>query len=465
MIANAGGALFSNNNKSLLMSIVYSSLNHPLRVPLAAEVHSRPSLRLTGSESVTHFAVYTRDADHPAADNGDSQHQLLGALCAHFGVTGPGDDAKYFFHDFGRFRLKWECHTEFATYTFAQAHAQSMSITSAFEQVPLMHVPQQWLQALQGKVMVAAHLVLDQHAVPIDVPDQELLQVFEGNVLAAGKIAQGGQIWTDFRIHADGFNRFVVRAVGPHEQQAARLVQRILEIETYRMMALLGLPLAQQSAPVLNGIESELARLTANMVDADRAIAAAQENADDEQALLHNITGLAARIEKLSLDNSYRFSASQAYFRLVRARIEELHEIRIEGVPTIGEFMDRRLAPAMNTCDAIARRQEVLANRIAQTNDLLRTRVGIVQEQQNRKILQSLNTRAAQQLRLQQAVEGLSVAAISYYLVGLFHYAGMAAQAGGWPINPEIATGILVPLIAAGVWLGLRRMRQHIHIA
>jgi len=312
---------------------------------------------------------------------------------------------------------------------------------------------------------VAAHLVLDQHAAAIDTPNAELLQVFEGNALAAGRMAQGGQIWTDFRIHADGFNRFVVRDVGLHEQQAARLVQRILEIETYRMMALLGLPLAQQSTPVLNAIEGELARLTAAMVDADQAIAGAPENADDEQALLRHITGLAARIEKLSLDSSYRFAASQAYFRLVRARIEELHEIRIEGVPTIGEFMDRRLAPAMNTCAAIAQRQEALAKRIAHTNDLLRTRVGIVQEQQNRKILQSLNARAAQQIRLQQAVEGLSVAAISYYLVGLFSYAGKAAKAAGWPINPDIATGMLIPLIAASVWLALRRLRQHTHVA
>jgi len=361
--------------------------------------------------------------------------------------------------------MKWECHTEFATYTFAQSHAQPLSISAAFAQVPVSHLPQQWLQALHGMVMVAAHLVLDQHATPIEAPDLDLLQVFEGNALVAGKMAQGGQIWTDFRIHADGFSRFVVRDVGPYEQQAARLVQRILEVETYRMMALLGLPLAQQSAPILNAIEGELAQLTATMVDADQSIAGAPESADDEQGLLRMITGLAARIEKLSLDSSYRFSASQAYFRLVRARIEELYEIRIEGVPTIGEFMDRRLAPAMNTCEAIARRQKALAERIAHTNDLLRTRVGIVQEQQNRRILQSLNTRAAQQLRLQQAVEGLSVVAISYYLAGLCNYAGKAMKAGGWPINPDIATGFMVPLLAIGVWLGLRRMRKHIQIA
>jgi uncharacterized membrane-anchored protein len=96
------------------------------------------------------------------------------------------------------------------------------------------------------------------------------------------------------------------------------------------------------------------------------------------------------------------------------ARIHELRERRVEGVPTIEEFMQRRLTPAMSTCTATLHRQEVLAERIANTNSLLRTRVGIRQERQNSQILESMNTRAAQQLRLQQAVEGLSVAAISY---------------------------------------------------
>lgn len=447
------------------MAIIYPNLNHALRVPLAAEVHSRPYLRLEAPESLTHLAVYARDGAHSASNNAAAQHMLLSALCAHFGVTAPVSDAKYFFHDFGRFRLKWECHTEFATYTFAQRHEADLPLAEAFERVPLFHLPQEWLAGLQGKVMVAAHVVLDRTRGASDAFAAGLRRVFEGTNLVGSRVLQGGELWTDFLIQSDGFSRFVVRDVGLHEQQSGRLVQRVLEIETYRMMALLGLPHAQQATPVLNAIEGELAALTVEMVDGVIADAHALSAADTdrEQALLNTITGLAARIEKLALDNSYRFSASQAYFRLVDARIDELRETRIEGFPTVGEFMDRRLTPAMNTCASIARRQEALAERIAHTNDLLRTRVGIVQEHQNRQILQSMNARAAQQLRLQQAVEGLSVAAISYYMVGLFGYAGKAAKAIGWPVNPDLFTGALVPVVAAGVWLGLRRMHRQIH--
>jgi uncharacterized membrane-anchored protein len=442
--------------------MIYSSLNHALRVPLAAEVHSRPFLRLDAPETLSHLAVYAGDGD-PNVSNALVQHATLSALCMHFGVTAPGPEAKYFFHDFGRFRLKWECHTEFATYTFAERHEKNIPLAEAFECVPLFQIPQEWLVGLQGKIMVAAHVVLDKSQGPANAFAVNLREVFEGNMLVGSDVLQGGEIWTDFLIQSDGFSRFVVRDVGLREQQAGRLAQRLLEIETYRMMALLGLPHAHRATPVLNTIEGELATLTAAMVNTDTSNGYTLADTDSEQALLSRITGLAARIEKLSLDNSYRFSASQAYFRLVNARIEELREIRIEGFPTIGEFMDRRLMPAMNTCQAIARRQEALAERIAHTNDLLRTRVGIVQERQNRQILQSMNTRAAQQLRLQQAVEGLSVVAISYYLVGLLGYAGKAAKAAGLHVNPDLATGILVPLVAAGVWLGLRRMHKSIH--
>ncbi|GAC1315630.1 MAG: DUF3422 domain-containing protein [Collimonas sp.] len=449
------------------MTIIYSSLNHALRVPLAAEIHSRPFLKLEAPELVSHFAVY-RDSDEVTLGSiAVEQHATLAALCAHFGVTPPMLESKYFYYDFGHFRLKWECHTEFATYTFAERLERTLPVAEAFSSMPVLQLPEEWLLSLKGKIIVAAHVVLDDSGGRTEAFAQGLQRVFEGNVLAGSHVMQGGELWTDFAIQADGFSRFVIRDVGMRALQAGRLVQRVLEIETYRMMALLGLPYAQRAAPALNAIENELVVLAGAMIETDAAASAelSEQSGVSERALLDQITRLAARIEKLSLDNNYRFSASKAYVRLVHARIEELREVRIEGIPTVEEFMDRRLTPAMNTCDAMASRQEALAQRIANSNDLLRTRVGIVQEAQNRQILQSMNARAAQQLHLQQAVEGLSVAAISYYVIGLFSYTGKAAKVFGLVLNTDAVVGILVPFVAAGVWLGLRRMHQRIHSA
>ena len=496
------------------MSIAYSKLNHPMRVPLAAEVHSRPSLRLRAPETLTHLAIFARNDARLGGDNLLTQQVILGAFCRHFGVASPAGDAKYFFHDFGRFRLKWECHTEFATYTFVENAGEQAetpkSVTEpeqVFASAPIRHLPQQWLYELQDKVMVATHVALLPLNQEFDPPLQ-IRQIFEGGVVVGSEVLGRGEVWTDFLIQADGFSRFVVKDNGFIDQQAGRTVQRLLEIETYRMMALLGLPSAQKASPTLNAIENELVTLTSALImsrsggnsantgnstgnsintGSDRGNSSANggintgsgssvgntivnnigtptiSSTDAEQNLLRHIIDLAVRTEKLALENSYRFAASKAYFELVQSRIEELREIRVEGVPTIKEFMDRRLAPAMNTCEATVRRQESLAERIANTNDLLRTRVGIVQEQQNRQILQSMNARAAQQLRLQQAVEGLSVVAITYYMTGLVYYAGKGLKAAGWQVNPDLVAGLLVPVIAGVVWWGLRKLHQRLH--
>lgn len=439
-------------------SLDFARLNHPLRVPLAAEIHSRPFLHLQAPEVLTHFALYAPQPADGASNHRAAQHRILQELCLHYGVSEPNPQARYFFHDFGRFRLKWECHTEFATYTFVERTA-SGDFRQAFAQAPLRHVPQEWLASLQSKIIVAAHVVLSDSDAASATDLEALRELFQGNQLVGSAAGNGSEIWTDFLIQPDGFSRFVVRDLHLREFQGGRLVGRLLEIETYRMMALLALPQAEASQPALSAIENELAALTATLVQDDGAGAG---DASDEQNLLHRITGLAARLEKLSVSNSYRFAAAQAYFSLVQARIQELREVRIEGIPTLAEFMGRRLAPAMHTCTSVAQRQEALATRIARSNDLLRTRVGIEQERQNRKILQSLDARAAQQLRLQQAVEGLSVVAISYYLLGLVGYAGKALKAASLPVNPDLLTGLMVPLVTAGVWYCLRQLHHRL---
>src|SRR4051812_20337663 len=124
------------------MPMIYSNLNHALRVPLAAEVHSRPFLQLQAPESITHLAVYARDGIDPGISDMTTQHAYLAGLCEHFGVAAPGSEATFFFHDFGHFRLKWEGHTEFATYTFAQRREDTLTIEEAFAQAPLHQIPQ-----------------------------------------------------------------------------------------------------------------------------------------------------------------------------------------------------------------------------------------------------------------------------------------------------------------------------------
>jgi uncharacterized membrane-anchored protein len=219
------------------------------------------------------------------------------------------------------------------------------------------------------------------------------------------------------------------------------------------MMALRALPVAQAAATRVGAIEASLATLTEQF---------ARDEGDDE-ALLSELTHLAAEVERALVASQFRFGASRAYHELVRARIAELRERRVPGIQTIDEFMSRRLTPAMATCASIAQRLREMSERVAQASGLLSTRVEIARERQNQVLLASMDRRAKLQLRLQQTVEGLSIAAITYYVVGLVGYAAKAYKAAGGRVEPDLVMGIAIPIVAGLMALALRRVRRRLH--
>ncbi|MEJ2026475.1 MAG: DUF3422 domain-containing protein [Limibacillus sp.] len=186
----------------------------------------------------------------------------------------------------------------------------------------------------------------------------------------------------------------------------------------------------------------------------------ALENTEDEKNLLADLTNLAGELEQAAAATNYRFGAARAYHALVSKRIEELRESRLEGYQQFGEFMDRRLAPAMRTCEAVAQRMESLSERLARASQMLRTRVDIQLEEQNRNLLHSMDRRARLQLRLQETVEGLSIAAVTYYGVGLIAYLAKGLKQTGLAVPVEIILAVSVPVIAGSALLVVRRIRR-----
>src|SRR5690606_39166706 len=148
------------------------------------------------------------------------------------------------------------------------------------------------------------------------------------------------------------------------------------------------------------------------------------------------------------------------YFELLDTRIQDIAESRLAGLQTIREFMDRRLSPARATCEWAARRQDAMSQRVSRISNLLRTRVEIEQQQSSQALLAAMNQRQGLQLKLQSTVEGLSVAAITYYIVGLVSYLAKGAQALGWPLAPETTAALAIPVVALAVWTSVRRMHH-----
>ena len=413
---------------------------HPLRLDLAHEVHARPSEALETPSRATCIAVLIDPA------NRERELAHLAALCEPWRVEPPPAACNHFSARLGDLTLNWERHGEFSRYSFVRAGLSPQP----FSEPPALLLPPGWLAALPGRVLVAAHAKLvAERSVSVDAAF--LARHFGSHTVVGGEVCEGsGRAYTGFRVHDDGFSRFLLVDAGFTPRQAGRMMQRLFEIEIYRMMALLALPVARQQTTQLADIEAALASVTADI---------ATQRCDDE-TLLHEVTRLAAEVERGLALTQFRFSACRAYSELVTTRITELRERRLPGVQPIGEFMARRFAPAVATCATVSQRLHGLSERVARASSLLSTRVDIARERQNQALLGSMDRRAKLQLRLQQTVEGLSVVAIVYYAASLVGYLAKALKSAGIPVEPDRAAGASIPVLALVAVLALKRARR-----
>jgi len=415
-------------------------VEHAERLELAHEVHARP-YELHETPLRASFLALLAPPEARNAELG-----RIGELCARFGVPPPSQDAAYFRADIGPCRVRWERHTEFSTYAFFVPGEEG----APFSHNAIAVLPEGWVSGLPGELVFAAHAELLRADVSTG-PDA-YADLFEGESLVGSEVSDGAAVvLTDFRVQADGFGRFLVFDRSLAHRQAGRLLQRLFEIEAYRMMALLAFPVARTAMTTLAALEQRLVTITSGI---------AGERIADESRLLEELTRLAAEVENLIASNQSRFRAARAYYGIVRSRIGDLRERRIRSLQTIDEFMARRLAPAMDTCNSALSRELELSERASRASSMLHTRVDVVLERQNQQLLESMNRRARLQLRLQETVEGLSVAAITYYLVGLVGYAAKGLHAAGWPLDVELVTAASIPIVAVIAAFGIRYVRR-----
>lgn len=418
---------------------------HPLRVALHNEIHARPPEVMTAPVVISHVVMLCNDAQRAAS------REHVAALLRDHHLPSPDETSTHLRADLGGFRMRWELHTEFVTYTFMRSAEEDVS-NEREPQTALEAVPQRWLEQMPGAALSSLHLWAT--PTPSSGNSNLVKHLLLEDTLVASAVADGaGEVYTDFAIHGDGFSRMVLLVGNMTPRRMGRLVQRLLEIETYRMAALLGLPAARDASHALASAERELAELAEAIRTADK---------NDEPLLLDRLTKLAGQVESQYAATHSRFSASSAYFALVDDRIDDINESRLTGMQTIREFMDRRLTPARSTCEWAARRQDALSQRVSRISSLLRTRVEIEQQLSSQALLTTMNSRQDLQLKLQSTVEGLSVAAITYYIIGLISYLAKGAQKLGWPFGGEVSAAVAIPFVLFGVWWLLRRLQRKI---
>ncbi len=402
------------------------------RAEALGEVHARPYPLIDSPRVLIQLAFMIQGG-------ASVDHAVLASLSKRLGIAAPDKEARHHVMAWGKGTLRWERHTEFSAYLWegplaAKGQPEASPFGEGFSP--------------PGTVVCGVRLEIRKWT----AANERLVGGFEPTSLCFSVIEDGkAAIATDFRQDGDGLTRILMLDKGMSPARNGAISQRLIDIETYRTFAMLGLPLAQQLSGRVRRIEDGLANVT-------RAIREPNRN---EQELLSDLTGLAAELEADAAASLYRFGASRAYDGIVQERLDALDEQPVPGHNTWRSFLQRRMAPAMRTCRSVEERQANLSRKLTRMTTLIRTWIDVELEKQNGELLASMNRRAQLQLRLQQTVEGLSVAAVSYYVVGLIGYLAKGTSLFGINLKPEYVTAISVPLVILGVWWAVRRIRKH----
>ncbi len=421
--------------------------DHPLRYQLSNELHARPfpTINVPGTAV---FLALKPPKDAARRDRDKDFAHLISLLDRH-GAPHPQPGATHYFGDLGRYRLKWESHTEFVTYTVFSDHLSARAYDPADFEV----FPDDWLKEAPGERITSAMIRIE----PLENDGalrEKIQDWFVPDSVAVSKVLNDAAVIVgDFHIDPAGHQRFLVAvAADTGPRRVGRVVQRLCEIETYKAMSMLGFARARELSADMGRFDGMLSDLITEMSDE-------QQPAEDT---LHKLLNLSAEVETMTARMSFRFGATKAYEKIVHERITVLREARFEGRQSFAEFMMRRYDPAMRTVRSVESRLIAMSERALRAGDLLRTRVDVERSAQNQALLESMDRRADLQLRLQHTVEGLSVVAISYYAVSLVSYL-LYPLAGAVGISKGLLTALVVLPVVGFVWWMTRRIRKKLH--
>jgi uncharacterized membrane-anchored protein len=265
--------------------LVFDSLDprsHPQRAMLTAEMHLRKPPRLEAPGQMLQFVMLAAEGDMDAAEAYLRHH--IAPLAA---------PRRFWTGEVEGFAFAYERHSEFITYSFIAAEDRpGLFDIASFAAI------QPHIDAIPGRLMRANHVRLLRGHAPLPSAG-ELARHFSGDDLIASMNASGtAMIWSDFRIHDDGFGRLLIVDRGMEGSDASLLTQRLQELGNYRKMALLGLPIAQDMMPRVGELEQQLADLAERVAD----------EASDDDRTMADISRLSAEIARIGAQTRFRMS-------------------------------------------------------------------------------------------------------------------------------------------------------------
>jgi len=422
---------------------------YALRRVLSDELHARAFHDFDGAGRFIRFVYLV------GSDDGNVV-AYVNKFLSGAGIAPIDAGEKFRRQDMVGYALRIERHTEFLSISFVEKglRAKNGLPANAFHEAGLQHLPFSWARNAPAPLFHAIWVEVGGNP-PRGLNQSRMLKILESRAVASNKFSDdAAQVHFAFDIDQAGFSRVVIFNQAIEASRMGRVVQRVVEVETYRLLALLGLATVKEYSGRLGLIEDVVSTLTNDLAEQIR------QPDGQVQVLLSILSSQAAEVEDIYSKTSYRLAATTAYLNILTSRLDRMQMTRLPGFQGVRGFLDRRMAPAMQSCSAFAERLASLSRRISRAGELLRTQTELVIQRQNRDLLQSMDERAKHQLRIQQMVERLSIAAVTYYGVGLVGYVAVSLPIAEWGLSLTYIKAASVPAIAVAVWLTLRQVKD-----
>ncbi len=422
--------LFEGNDMDNAMSAEDSKVDdqyayHQDRQNAIEEVHARPALDILSPCKVVHLTFDCSNEDFTT---------IFERIDSKMAKTGP----RHLIGQVKDVRIKIEKHTEFVSCTLV--------IPDGCDEHHLKSIQSFLLEGANINVFSICHILLtsEQHV------SHQNGALDKG--MLGGVMYEQMQVRTTLKPDDENIVTYIVQSENLDPHELGRRVQRLIEVETYRVMALIGLPVARRLAESLSEVEVRLKEIVLCMETI-------HANGLSDKAVFNELLTLSEQLGAQRIQTRYRFAASHAYFDIVDARLSMLYELPNSHLQTISGFLRSRLEPAQATIYSVERRLQALTDDITHALTLLRTRIEINIHQSNQDLLKSMDNRHHQQLLISQAVEGLSSIAITYYAIGLLSYFFKFLEKSGLvPYSYVMLTAISIPFTLLIVWWSIHQV-------
>lgn len=415
---------------------------HPQYRELHAELLARPFPVVAGQVIVSHRAIWF------TAEESSAHWEAVAALATHQEVVTNFEEHGCQVLRLGAVELRIEPHAEFTTFTVFAPQSGLPFSESAMD-----HLPHGWLDGIPGRIIasveIASELVSAGDAGTAKTMERVLDFFGQERIVGGWVVERVASVWSHFRPDERGATRFLVQIHRLTSGRYGRLLQRLAEIETYRMAAMLSVPLAREVLLEIQALEVRhlsLVKCIGEMDDESRV------------AQLADLTSLSLAVERLKVRCGSRFSLTEDYAKIVTARIRELREEQVPGYQTIGEFFDWRLVESMKTYKRAEIGLDALSTSLPATTQLLRTSIEV--QRQTPIALTNDPSPSARPPKWQSHFDVILVVVLTYCLANLLKLAVEAVRLIGIPLNSSLVTTLALPFLGYAVWRALQHVES-----